>query len=344
VGTAATAHWPEAAGGGGGVWAVVDGSDDGLGEAAAELLALARGLGTPVTAVVLAAKAPPGLAENALAQGADRVLTALSVHLASPTGEAGAEALESLLDRAGTGAPAVILAGATRLGRGVLARLAARRGLGLTGDCVGAERGADGRIRWLKPAFGGNVVAPILCRTRPELATLVQGSLRPLARRERSGPVEVVVLDLAPPRVRVEGHDRSARAAALALDRAEIVLCLGNTGLTGEDVARVADAADAIGQALGAPAAVAATRRVADAGILPRQVQVGMTGRAVAPRLYVGLGVRGAAYHLVGIRHARTVLAVNQDPAAPIFAACDIGIVGDWRTLLPALEAALAAP
>ena len=105
---------------------------------------------------------------------------------------------------------------------------------------------------------------------------------------------------------------------------------------------RIADLLPALEEATGLKGALAATRRVIDQGWLPRQMQVGLTGRAIKPRLYIGLGVRGAANHLVGIRHAGTILAINLDPEAPIFEHADIGLVGDWRELLPALADALA--
>ena len=89
--------------------------------------------------------------------------------------------------------------------------------------------------------------------------------------------------------------------------------------------------------------ALAATRRVTDEGWLPRQTQVGLTGRVIKPRLYIGVGVRGAPNHIVGIRHAGTIVALNRDPKSPIFEHADIGLVGDWRELLPALAEALAA-
>ncbi|TMA34337.1 MAG: electron transfer flavoprotein subunit alpha/FixB family protein [Deltaproteobacteria bacterium] len=141
----------------------------------------------------------------------------------------------------------------------------------------------------------------------------------PLSRR-----VEVVRRELLP-------------AAAAALDSAAVVLGVGK-GIGGpEALPAIRRAAEALGAAIGA------TREVTDAGWLPKQYQVGLTGRAIAPRLYVALGVSGAMEHLVGLRRAGVIVAVNKNPKAPIFRAADLGVVADWAAMLPHLEAVLRA-
>ena len=326
-------------------WALADIEDGATRPAAAEHIGLARTLVAPTggtaVALLLGLSGIESLAPAAAAAGADRVLVGVSERLAPYTSEAWGSALLSLLDGAG---PDLVIGAATRLGRGALARAAAAKGLGLTGDCIGIEWDQDGRLAHLKPAFGGNVVAPIHCRTKPELSTVVPGMVRPLEPRPgREVPVEVRPLDIAAPRVEVQSRQPSARGDIDALDQAELVLCAGNAVAGPEDVRRLRDLLPALEQATGLKGALAATRRVIDQGWLPRQMQVGLTGRAIKPRLYIGLGVRGAANHLVGIRHAGTILAINLDPEAPIFEHADIGLVGDWRELLPALADALGA-
>jgi electron transfer flavoprotein alpha subunit len=171
------------------------------------------------------------------------------------------------------------------------------------------------------------------------MATVRPGMLR-RARPDAGRAPVVERLDVAAPpsRVRVVGTTPLADvAAAAALDDAPIVLGVGK-GLGGpEGVRAVATLAERLG------AAVAATREVTDAGWLPRQLQVGLTGRAIAPRLYVGLGVSGMMEHMVGLRRAGTIVAVNKSAKAPVFKGADLGVVADVHEVLPHLEAALRA-
>jgi electron transfer flavoprotein alpha subunit len=118
------------------------------------------------------------------------------------------------------------------------------------------------------------------------------------------------------------------------LARAEVVIGVG-TGVAPEEYEQLSPLAALLG------AELAATRKVTDRGWAPRSRQVGITGRSIAPRLYVALGLSGKFNHVVGVRAAGTILAVNKDPGAPVFAHCDIGIVGDWHEVVPLLQAAL---
>jgi len=215
--------------------------------------------------------------------------------------------------------------------------VAARLGLGLTGDAIDLDVDDAGRIRQWKPAFGGTIVAPILSRTRPEMATVRPGLLA----AARPDPDRALVIERLPAggvssRVQVVRRDSSASGTADALDGAALVLGVG-MGVGAAGVAAVCALAERLG------AGVAATRDVTDAGWLPRQHQVGITGRAIAPRLYVALGVRGAMEHLVGLRRAGTIVAVNKSPKAPIVKQADLCLVTDLHPLLPHLEAALRA-
>jgi len=232
-------------------------------------------------------------------------------------------------------APRLVLLGSTAIGRDLAPRVAARLGLGLTGDAIGLEMDADGRTRQLKPAFGGTIVAPILSRTRPEMATVRPGMLH-AARPDAGRPVLVETLAVTPPasRVRVVRTTLVPDAGA-SLDTARVVLGVGK-GLGKDGVASVAEIANRLG------AGLAATREVTDLGWLPRQHQVGLTGRAIAPRLYVALGVAGVMEHMVGVRRAGTIVAVNKSPKAPILKVADLGLVTDALALLPHLQAALS--
>jgi len=260
--------------------------------------------------------------------GADRVLLVDDPALATYGTESYASVLSHLI---GARAPAVVLVPSTYAGRDLAPRVAARLGLGLTGDCIDLSLDEAGHLVQWKPAFGGNVVAPILSSTSPEMATVRPGILAPPTSRVASPIVEVLALP-APVenRVRVVGFRPAPGAErAAALDEAEVAIGVG-LGIGGpEGLAQVEVLAHALGGA-----ALAATRDVTDKGWLPRQHQVGLTGRAIAPRFYVGLGIRGAFEHMVGLRRAGTIVAINKNAKAPVFKQADAGVVGDWLEIV----------
>jgi len=232
--------------------------------------------------------------------------------------------------------PWAVLVPATSQGRDYAPRVAAELQLGLTGDAIGLELDAEGRLCQLKPAFGGTIVATILSKTFPQMATVRAGMLK--ARQPRSGSQPAVVRlpldDLPEPRARVVERDIPAGEDGVRLDEARIVVCAG-AGLGGpENLTYVEELATALGAALGG------TRRVVDAGWMPRQKQIGLTGTIIAPDLYVGVGVRGAFNHVIGIQCSGTVVAINNDPEAPMMQQSDIAVVGDYRDLAPALAKA----
>jgi electron transfer flavoprotein alpha subunit len=221
--------------------------------------------------------------------------------------------------------PLAVLLPSTADGRDLAPRLAARLGAGLTGDCIGLELDEHERLVQLKPAFGGNIVAPILSKTRPVLTTIRPGVLRrPAPDLGRKAVLEYLPVDTAMGVVRTHliGREYSAESGIL-LDSAGIVLGVG-MGIGGpEHLPEVQALANALGGVVGA------TRKVVDAGWLPRQLQIGLTGRSVSPRLYVALGASGKYNHMVGVQRAGLVLAVNNDPQSNIFQHSDYGIVGD---------------
>ncbi|MHB1505073.1 MAG: FAD-binding protein [Sulfobacillus sp.] len=231
--------------------------------------------------------------------------------------------------------PAAVLFPSTTYGREWAGRVAARLGLGLTGDATGFRVADEGGLVMDKPSLGGLMVAPIVSRTRPDLATIRPGVCMPLA-EPRQGTVELIQVAPGPvPAGMRVGATTAFGIPASLLAPASVVLAVGN-GVAAEDIAEVQQVALAHGFAL------AASRVVTDAGHLPKAFQVGLTGRSVAPQVYVALGISGAFEHLVGIRRAAVVVAVNSDPDAPIFQACDLGLVCDWRAGLDMLLEALS--
>jgi electron transfer flavoprotein alpha subunit len=231
-----------------------------------------------------------------------------------------------------------VLIPATDRGRDFAPRVAARLQLGLTGDAIGLEVNEQEQLVQLKPAFGGNIVAPILSKTLPQMATVRPGMLDALQPDwSRQPNIQCLELpDIGPIRTQTVQTIQEVDATATSLEDADIVVAVG-TGLERrEHVKLVRELADVLGAAIGA------TRRVTDAGWLPRQHQVGLTGKAVAPQLYFALGIRGAMNHTIGIQRAHTIVALNKDPEAPIFQVANYGIVGNCLEVIPALTQALA--
>ena len=262
--------------------------------------------------------------------GADQVLTVEHPALASYTPETAAEAVAKIVSMH---APWGILMGATERGRDWGPRLAARLGLGLTGDAIDIELDAENRMVALKPAFGGNIVAPIYSKTFPQLATVRPGVLELAAPSEsRQAEVQIARVELSAPKSRLIKAHSTLDPTVVPLEGAEVVIGIG-TGVGGpEGVANVAAFARVLG------AGMCATRRVTDQGWVPRQLQVGLTGKSIDPRLYIAIGVRGAPNHTCGLKRAQTVVAINNDADALIFERANIGLVADWQAIVPALQ------
>ncbi|MCX8073453.1 MAG: FAD-binding protein [Candidatus Binatia bacterium] len=236
--------------------------------------------------------------------------------------------------------PRFVIGPSTSYGRDVLPRLAALSGLGLTADCIDLGLGPDGSLLQHKPAFGGSIVATISSRTLPEMATVRPGVFPPLPRQPHASNGDGVKL-VECGRPRYEFRLQRLRHGVLPdlgkdLDHAEIVVGVGK-GVGAGGIQEVRSFAERIG------AVLCTTRDVADEGWLPRQLQVGLTGRSIAPKLYLALGIRGAFEHVVGVRRAGVIVAVNRNPRAPIFRHCDLGLVADLWEVLPILEQQIRA-
>lgn len=320
----------------GAIWVFVETIEDQIRPATLELLGrsiqLAGKLGSEVAAIMIG----HNLAQHAktlAAYGADRIYVADQPTLADYSTERYTAILANAIRSLD---PYAVLIPSTANGRDLAPRLAARLGVGLTGDCIGLDIDEQGRLVQLKPAFGGNIVAQILTKTRPAVATVRPGMLRraePDFDREpivEALPTEGVEAE----RTRVVSRERNA-SASVALDDAEIIVGVG-TGIGGtENLAAIQELANVLDAPIGA------TRRVVDAGWLPRQMQIGLTGRSISPRLYIAVGLSGKFNHVVGVQRSGLVLAVNNDPEAEIFKQADYGIVGDWAQVIPVLAQAM---
>ena len=319
------------------IWVVAETVQVGLRQVTLEMLGKAREL-TAFTrsevAAVLIGPAPESLVSELAAYGADRVLLLDNPQPGLVSSRLMAQALGTAMQAA---RPYAVLFASTADGRDLASRIAARLGLGLTGDAIDLEVNEQGQLVQLKPALGGNVVAPILSRTLPNLVTLRPGLLTPIP-PDRAAQATVTTVDISA----FEGSDikilemhRQKGLGATDLEKAQVVLSVG-MGIGGpENLPEIQDLARSIG------AALASTRDVVHAGWLPAQTQVGLSGRTIAPRVYLAVGIRGAFNHTAGIQKAGAVIAINQNRRAAVFRAADYGIVGDWKVYLPPLIQAL---
>jgi electron transfer flavoprotein alpha subunit len=231
--------------------------------------------------------------------------------------------------------PWAILTGSTAWGREVASRVAAALGAGLTGDAVELERDGDRLVAW-KPAFGGQLVAAIHCSSPVQMATVRAGVLATPAPRPSSRAVIEASNRAVPPRGRVRVFARTRDDDLDVLAQAHTVIAVGK-GVPPDAYDDLEPLRTLLDAELGA------TRKVTDQGWLPRARQIGITGRSIAPRLVISIGASGKFNHVIGMRAAGTVLAINDDADAPIFATSDIGIVGDWREVVPTLVEQLRA-
>lgn len=298
-----------------------------------ELLGAAAHLAAQIGGHVVAFGPAPGDPRRLGAWGADAIVAVhgagVDVDRLTEEDVAGA-----LIEWAGANPPWAVLGPGTAWGRDVLSRAAATLGAGLTGDAIDLEA-RDGRLVAWKPAFGGKLVAEILCSSPVQMATVRSGVLPLRTPREVDEPTFASITVEPRGRVDVLGRERDDDSDELAT--AEFVIGVG-LGVAHEDYPLLRSLADRMG------AVLCATRKVTDKGWMPRARQVGITGHAIAPRLFLSVGSSGKFNHTVGVRAAGTVVAVNTDPEAPVFGFSDVGVVGDWKTVLtelaPRIEAA----
>jgi len=285
-----------------------------------ELIGAAAGLGGRVVALTVDPPDVPALSM----WGADEI-----VHLDGSRVEE--DIAHSLASWASSTGPWAVLTLSTAFGREVGARAAASLSAGLTGDAVDLDV-EDGRLVAWKPAFGGQLVAAIYASSPIQMATVRTGMLPTLEPRARADiPIQRIAVT---PRGRVRILARTREDDIDVLSEARVVIGVG-TGVGPEEYPELEALRTRLGAELGA------TRKVTDKGWLPRARQIGITGRAIAPRLFVSIGASGKFNHSVGVRAAHTVLAINPDLDAPIWHVADTGIVGDWREVVPLLVAQL---
>jgi electron transfer flavoprotein alpha subunit len=301
-------------------------AEDGRPDVTGELVWAAAGLARAIGGQVHVLSNGRTATADPAALGADLLVTLEG----APVAEDVARGVAAYVSETG---PWALLAPSTAFGREVAGRAAAATGSGLTGDAMGLTL-HDGLLVAAKPAFAGALVADITCASPTQMATLRPGVLPPPGAHAVPPPaLPRLVRTLTPRgRVRVLRERRDDDVETLA--RAEAVIGVG-AGVAPDEYAQISPLAALLG------AELAATRKVTDRGWAPRARQVGLTGRSIAPRLYVALGLSGKFNHMVGVRAAGTILAVNTDRDAPVFGQCDVGVVGDWHEAVPLLCEAL---
>ena len=300
-----------------------------------ELLAPGRNLadkrGCSLVAVVIG-NGVEETAKQAIAYGADQVLLLDAPEYNIYNTDVFGEAMVGLIEKY---QPEGILIGATNNGRDLGPCVSCRIKTGLTADCTAIDLDAEsGNIAWTRPAFGGNLMATILCpNTRPQMGTVRPGVFKkPVADESRTG--EIIREQMKIPENRVELIKRVREVAeSVNLDEAEIIVSGGNGVGSAENFSYIKALADTLGGAVGA------SREAVDNGWISHAHQVGQTGKTVAPKLYIACGISGAIQHIAGMSGSDTIIAVNKDPDAPIFSVADYGIVGDLFEVLPVLTA-----
>ena len=317
-----------------GVWVFAEQRDGRLKTVSYELISegrkLADKLGTEVCAICLGHNVEG--AEQLITYGADKVYLVDNAALSDHQEDYYTAALVSLVNQH---KPEILLAGATAMGRSFIPRVAAILYTGLTADCTGLDIDPESKLLLqTRPTFGGNVMATIMCQARrPQMATVRPHVFKKGAPDDqRNGEIIKVDFDKAAVTSRTKllsfVEDLSEK---VKLDDAEIIVC-GGRGLGKPDnFSIIKELADALG------AALASSRPPVDEGWIPYSHQVGQTGKTVCPKLYIACGISGAVQHLAGMQTSDIIIAINEDPRAPIFDVATYGIVGDLFEVVPML-------
>jgi len=234
--------------------------------------------------------------------------------------------------------PEIVLVGATTTGRDLGPRLSSRLDTGLTADCTALDINEKGQLAATRPTFGGNLMATILCKKMPQMATVRPKVMRkPEPDPSNVAEVETINIDLSGINSRTKLLEviKGCFNNCAGIDEADIIVAGGRGMKSAENFAILEDLAKALGGAVGA------SRAAVDAGWRPHCDQVGQTGKTVTPKLYIACGISGAIQHLAGMNSSDIIVAINKDPDAPIFDIATYGIVGDVFEIVPELTKAI---
>jgi electron transfer flavoprotein alpha subunit len=318
-----------------GVWVFVEQTEGEPAKVSWELLGkgreLADTLKVPLSAVVIGAGVDNLCAES-FAYGADIAYLLDAPVFRHYRTESYLKAVCMLIEKY---KPEIILMGATGLGRDLAGAVATAVGTGLTADCTGLSIDDKRNLMQTRPAFGGNIMATIMCdKFRPQMAT-VRPHVMPMAEKQ-AGKSGEIIRETCP----LNEDDILVKVLEIISDRkkdnvdvagAEFIVSGGRGMMGKENFAMLKELADELGGVVGA------SRSAVDAGWMPQERQVGQTGKTVRPKIYIACGISGAIQHLVGMQDSDVVIAINRDKDAPIFEVATYGIVGDLFQVIPAI-------
>ena len=318
------------------LWVFVETNEDGTAKnVGIELLApgkmMAGKQGGQLVAVVIGSGVDAAV-NDAATHGADKVIVVDGPEYKQYSTDAYAIALCTLVEKYG---PTSMMIGATNNGRDLGPRVSCRLNTGLTADCTALDIDEEsGNVAWTRPAFGGNLMATILCPDhRPQIGTVRPGVFKKSGAGAATAEIEKedIHVDASSIRTQILELIQDMESEKVDLEGAEIIVS-GGRGVGGpEGFAPVKALADVLG------ATVGASRAAVDAGWIAHSHQVGQTGKTVGPKLYIACGISGAIQHLAGMSGSDCIVAINKDPDAPIFDVADYGVVGNLFEVLPVL-------
>lgn len=322
-----------------GVWVFAEQREGKLLNVSIELIGegrkIADELDTELTAILLG-KDVEDLAKQLIKYGADNVLYGESELLQIYTTDGYTKVICDLIKER---KPEIMLIGATNIGRDLGPRISARIHTGLTADCTRLEVDKENRrLLQTRPAFGGNLMATIICPNhRPQMSTVRPGVMEKAKYDEsRLGNIEKFVPNLREEDIKAKVLEVVKEAKAqIKLEEANIIVSGGRGLGNPEGFKLIEQLAEKLG------AVVGASRATVDAGWIDQSHQVGQTGKTVRPTLYIACGISGAIQHLAGMQESEVIVAINKDKNAPIFKIADYGVVGDVYEVLPELIEAL---
>lgn len=318
-----------------GVWVFGEFRQGSLASVALELLGAGRRLadrrGVQLSAVLVGHETGDA-AKTLIAHGADTVYRIDHERLRHFSEDIYASILTALVKEH---RPEIVLAGATAIGRSFIPGVATTLNAGLTADCTALDiRDEDGALMQTRPAFGGNIMATIVCpSSRPQMATVRPRVMKSLEYDDtRIGQI----VDIQPTPAQLQSRVRviqevMAEGSNVNIQEADILVSGGRGLENPKGFELLKKLADTLG------ANISASRAVVDAGWIPYPHQVGQTGKTVAPKLYIACGISGAVQHVAGMQSSETIVAINRDAHATIFDVADFGIVGDLYEVIPKL-------
>lgn len=314
-----------------GVLIVGETSKQKLSASTLELLGEGRDLADSLNArlaIILMGDGLSAIGEEAITYGADEAYVAEGSLLKNYHADSYLQVLERVINKV---KPEILLISQTSMGRDLAPRLAFRLKTGLCMDCVELVIDSkSGLMRMTRPVYGCKALAVSVCRTKPQMATVRIGAMKPkLPTESHKGQIVVVAADVDQSLIRARVVEKVEEPIyGIALEGAQVVVC-GGRGIGGRDsFAMLEELAQVLGGAVGA------TRPACDNGWIPSSRQIGLTGKVVRPNLYIAIALSGSSQHMAGCGGSKTIVAINTDPEASIFSVAHYGVVEDYRRVL----------